>query len=133
MGYMPLQNAVLGALNERPRYPHVVSSEAAERLSSLEWSVVTVARVDRLSTLREPGRLATALSIVIGTRNNPRLACARLEALRQIAVLVWRRGLGVPVDKVTAFTQAGFTLGQYELLVATVTCGRSASAKRLQT
>ena len=55
------------------------------RLGALEWLVVAIARRDRFSSLRRPGRLSTALRSVFGSPN-PMLADERLEALRRMAV-----------------------------------------------
>jgi hypothetical protein len=87
------------------------------KLSALEWSVVALARNDRLSTLRNPGRISMAMSCLFGFQHNPRLADPRLEALRRIAVLSWHRELAVHGSEVKAFVAAGFTLEQYELVV----------------
>lgn len=102
------------------------------RLSPLEWSVVALSRRDPLSSLRSPGRIAIAMGDVFGTRRTSRLACPRLEALRRIAVLSWHRGFAVHAREVTAFTNAGFTLDQYELLVTSVSRAWAAPARRGQ-
>lgn len=129
MGYMHF-DVVTGGATIAPTYgvPDTLASSEA-RLSPLEWSVVALARGDSLSSLRSPGRIAIAMGGVFGTRQNPRLACPRLEALRRIAVLSWHRGFAVPGHEVTAFTTAGFTLDQYELLVASTSRARVTSAK----
>jgi hypothetical protein len=105
---------------------------ASEHLSPLEWSVVALARRDRLSTLREPGRVAIAMGGLFGTRHSPRLACARLEALRRLAVLVWRRGSAVDAQELAAFTEAGFTSGQYRLVIESVATARAVPARKWQ-
>lgn len=93
------------------------------RLSALEWLVVAIARRDRLSSLRTPGRMAMALGTLFGNGRNPRLADPRLEALRRIAVLSWRRGYTVPGHEVRAFLAAGYTPEQYELVVDSISKG----------
>jgi hypothetical protein len=98
----------------------------ATGLSALEWSVVAIAQHDRLSSLRQPGRIATALGTVFGDRPNPRLADPRLEALRRVAVHAWHRGYGVPRAEIRAFHAAGYTIEQYETLLASISRGRAA-------
>ncbi len=101
--------------------------KAAAGLTSLEWSVVALAQRDGLASLGQPGRMAMALGVIFGgDRPNPRLADTRLEALRRIAVLAWRRGYAVPVSELRAFLAAGFSDEQYEVLQASISRGRAA-------
>lgn len=94
-------------------------------LSALEWSVVAIAGRDRLSSLREPGRVAMALGTLFGRGTNPRLADPRLEALRRLAVLTWHHGYAVPVSAIKAFLAAGFSTDQYETVAASIETGRT--------
>ena len=89
------------------------------RFSDLEWSVIRLARVDRLWTIRKAGPLRRMWNALLG-RNNPQLANERLEALRQMAVLSWHYGFSVPGQDVSEFIAAGFTPDQYERLVNSV-------------
>ncbi|RDE06882.1 hypothetical protein [Sphingomonas aracearum] len=93
------------------------------RLSALEWSVVALARRDSLSSLRTPGRIAVAMRVVLKTPN-PRLADERLEALRRMAVLAWHHNYAVPGHEVKAFLAAGFTLAQYDTMMASLSAAR---------
>ena len=88
-------------------------------LTSLEWSVVSIARNDGRATLRRPGRLTAVLRLLFDQRN-PRLADDRLEALRRLAVLVWLAGPDVPSDELRVFLEAGFTREQFETILASV-------------
>ncbi|HTG38702.1 hypothetical protein [Sphingomonas sp.] len=98
----------------------------ATGFSALEWSVIGIARRDRLSTLRQPGRrMARVRTVLFGERPNPRLADTRLEALRRIAVLSWHHGYTVDSDEVRAFLNAGFDIRQYELLVDSIAADRA--------
>ncbi|HZU50935.1 MAG TPA: hypothetical protein VE968_03575 [Sphingomicrobium sp.] len=97
------------------------------RFSDLEWSVIRLARLDRLWTLRTPTRLSRFFRRLVGRNPNPALANPRLETLRRIAVLSWHFGFTVPGDDISEFLRAGFSLEQYELLVSTV---RGMAAKR---
>jgi hypothetical protein len=108
------------------------SSECPEaRLSALEWSIVAVARSDRLSSLREPGRLSAALAGLFGRRSGDKAPDTRLEALRRIAVLAWHCGWQVPTSELRAFVKAGFSLDQYELVQARIARGRTARRRRI--
>ncbi|MCD2322778.1 hypothetical protein LQ953_01965 [Sphingomonas sp. IC-56] len=94
--------------------------------SALEWQVVAIAQKDRLSSLRNPSRLGTALGVVFGSRRaNPRLADPALEALRRLAVLAWHRGYAIPDREVRTFHDAGYTPDQYDALLASISRGRA--------
>jgi hypothetical protein len=104
-----------------------IGRETRSGFSALEWQVVAIAQQDRLSSLEEPGRLSVALGMIFGgQRPNPKLADARLEALRRVAVLAWHRGYALPPHEIRAFHQAGFTPDQYETLLASISQGRAA-------
>lgn len=104
---------------------------AVPRYSALEWSVIALARNDRPSTLRRPGRMALALGVLFGERANPRLADPKLEALRRIAVLSWRRGYSVAPAEVRAFIAAGYTPDQYELLLDSISMDQTARQRTI--
>lgn len=93
---------------------------SSPRFSDLEWSVIRLARIDALWTIRPAGRLRRAWNRFIG-RGNPELANPQLEALRRIAVLSWHYGFTVASEAVADFISAGFSLAQYELLVSSIT------------
>lgn len=98
----------------------------AAGLSALEWSVVALARRDRLSSLGTPGRLSMALGAIFGgVRTSPTLADPRLEALRRMAVLSWRRGFLIPTSELKAFLAAGFSIDQYEALMTSIGAARA--------
>ena len=88
--------------------------------TSLEWSVIRLARVDGLSTLRPAGRLRRFWKWLMGRSGSPQLANERLEALRRMAVLSWHYGFTVPGDDVASFMSAGFSPDQYELMVSSI-------------
>jgi hypothetical protein len=112
-------------LAEPPR-----TAAAPPRLSGLEWSIVALAGRSSLASLREPGRVATALGSLFGRSPDKRLADARLEALRRIAVLAWHHSWKVPTSELRAFVAAGFSLDQYELVQASISRGRAARRQR---
>jgi len=99
------------------------------RLSPLEWSVVALARRDRLSSLGHPSRMAIAMRAVF-KQHNPRLADERLEALRRAAVLTWHHGYVVPSHEVDAFLAAGFTADQYEAMADSIGVARAGNQRR---
>lgn len=98
----------------------------------LEWSVIRLARVDGLWTIRKAGTLRRMWNALLG-RNNPELANGRLEALRRMAVLSWHYGFTVPGDDVAAFLSAGFSTDHYELLVSSIRKAVSADTIRSST
>lgn len=94
--------------------------------SALEWQVIAIARGDGRRSLATPGRLAVALGMIFGgQRPNPRLADARLEALRRFAVLAWHDGDDVAPAECDAFEAAGFTPAQRSLLMASIARARN--------
>ena len=99
------------------------------RVGAVEWSVIALARNDRLSSLREPGRLSVALRAVM-RQNNPCLADERLEALRRMAVLAWHQSFQVAASELRAFFDAGFTHGQYEPMMASIAAARTQRRRR---
>ena len=99
--------------------------------SPLEWSIIRLARIDRLWTIRTAGRLRRFWNWFVG-RGNPELANPKLEALRRMAVLTWHFGFTVPGEDVSEFISAGFSPDQYELMAgcinATISAPRKAAA-----
>lgn len=89
---------------------------ASEGLTSLEWLVVALAQRDRLSSLETPGRIATMLGTLFGSRPNPRLADARLEALRRFVVLVRNLRDRLPQGETARLLAAGFSRAQARLV-----------------
>lgn len=90
-----------------------------EAFSPLEWSVIRLARIDDLWTIRPAGPIRRFWNVLLG-RTNPELANVRLEALRKVAVLGWHFGFTIPDPDVADFLSAGFSPAQYELLVTSV-------------
>jgi hypothetical protein len=124
MGYLAFSELGGGDVLDRaaPLADKAAAAGPAPTLSALEWSVVAIAWSDRLSSLRRPGRIARAIGLFGG--HNPRLADPRLEALRRMAVLTWHHGYTVPPHEVRAFTDAGYSAEQYELLVDSIAAAR---------
>lgn len=127
MAYLNFSDVQGGIYGEAPR----AAPRANTGFSALEWSVVAIAQKDRLSSLNQPGRIASALGVVFGDRPNPRLADSRLEALRRMSVLAWHRGYAVPASEIRAFKDAGFNTDQYETLLASISRGRASLNQRV--
>jgi hypothetical protein len=115
-----------------PRLTLVASQLAAEpaRLSAFDWSIVALAERDSLASLREPGRLARAMELLFGLGQPNKLANSRSETLRRIAVWAWRRGWTIPQSEIDAFVEAGFTLGQLELIQTSIARSRDTAKAR---
>jgi hypothetical protein len=105
--------------------PAVPKTSVKPGFSDLEWSVIDLARLDRLWTIRTPGLLRRFCNWLVN-RGNPRLANPRLEALRRMAVLSWHFGFTVAGDDVADFLAAGFSADQYELMVRRIRAAATA-------
>ena len=129
MAYVNFSTDPMLAYAGSPRHDVVAAPETG--LSPLEWSVVALARRDRIGSLAQPGRVSIALGKLFGTwQKNPRLADARLEALRRMAVLSWHRGFAVPASELRAFLGAGFSAAHYETLLVSISAARLRRAAR---
>ena len=123
MAYMDLSNAFTAGAEPLVRNVPVVRAKAAS-LSPLEWLVVAIAERDHLSSLRAPGRLATVLGALFGSRRPANLASPRLEALRRMAVMLWQRGDAVAREEIIAFMSAGYSRAQLELVTESIETAR---------
>lgn len=119
MAYLALTDGIASALaptGSQTFAPAAPKADSPAGFSALEWSVVMLARHDRPSSLREPGRVTKWLGRIFGEAFNRRLADPRLEALRRMAVLTWHHSYSVPKAELKAFFAAGFSADHYELL-----------------
>jgi len=119
MAYLDLEHPFAAPATART----AADAPATPGFSALEWSVIAVARRDKISSLSEPGPVSRAFGGLFGLGKTSRLAEPKLETLRRLAVHAWRRGYALPASEVSAFLTAGFTMAQAELLVASVTGG----------
>jgi len=117
MAYLAKIEPQSGTVIEFPSGGRIASEP---EFSPLEWSVIRLARLDQLWTIRPRGPLRRFYHWMIN-RGNPSLANERLEALRRMAVLSWHFGFTVPGEDVADFLSAGFTPEQYELVVTSMT------------
>jgi hypothetical protein len=108
-----------------PGPDHVVSDAT---FGDLEWSVVRLARNDRLWSIRPLGRVRRLVNWLLNI-GSLELANDRLEALRKAAVLSWHFGFSIPGQDVTDFLSAGFTAEQYEQMVLSIADARTASSR----
>jgi hypothetical protein len=122
MGYLAFAETAAGSAAAPVTFAPATTQA---RFSPLEWSVIALAKRDRIASLREPGRISVAMGMVFGDRPNPRLADPKLEALRRLAVLSWHYGYTVPGEAVRDFLGAGFTARQYELMVDSIAADRA--------
>lgn len=95
----------------------------------VEWKVIGLARHDGIRSLRAAGRWDRLRTLIFGHRPDPRLASPRLEALRRLAVEAWHRGYAVSLLALAEFRKAGFSKAQLELLLATISAGRTLGNK----
>lgn len=118
MAYLAVNEALDFAL--MPQRVAALSASAPKAkpagFSALEWSVVMLARHDRPSSLREPGRIGRLLGRIFGDSYNRRLADPKLEALRRMAVLTWHHGYAVTTPQIEGFLAAGYSPDHYDLL-----------------
>jgi hypothetical protein len=100
-------------------------SGEATGFSALEWTVIALARRDRLSSLESPGPVARAFGGLFGLGRQSSLADPRLEALRRFAVHAWHKGYTLPVSEIKRFLSTGFSAAQLETLLASVSSQRA--------
>lgn len=122
MAYLDTREAFAGA-------SPVGSSSIPAVFERSEWEVIVLAQRDDLASLREPGRIARTFAKLFGGNPDRRLASPRLEALRRLAVHAWHRGYAVPVSAMKAFKEEGFSPDQLELLLASISQGRTADRR----
>jgi len=114
-----------------PATARAVAQPDTPALSPLEWSVVALAQKDRLSSIERPSRIALAMGRLFGSRRSTDLADPRLEALRRLAVIAWHRGYAIASSEIRRFLEAGFSMAQYELVLASISRGRDARNARV--
>jgi hypothetical protein len=85
------------------------------RFTALEWQVIALAERDPMSSIREPGRIATAMGSIFGGHTHSRLADAQLEGLRRSAVIAWH-GPTLSDGEIADFLEAGYSHEHLTLL-----------------
>jgi hypothetical protein len=125
MGYLDL-NAAYGQAAPLDAFTgHATARGEAAEFSALEWTTILFARRDGLSSLAAPGRFTRLVRRLFGLAAKPRLADARLEALRRFAIFAWEHGYNAPKSELIAFKNAGYTVAQAETLLASIAIART--------
>ncbi|QJU58616.1 hypothetical protein HL653_13340 [Sphingomonas sp. AP4-R1] len=125
MGYLDLNAAYAQTPPLDAFTGHAAARGEVAEFSPLEWTTILMSRRDGLSSLGTPGRFARFLGRLFGIDHKPRLADARLEALRRFAVLSWVHGYNVPKSEFGVFKAAGYSMSQAETLLASVAITRA--------
>ncbi|MDO6416813.1 hypothetical protein Q4F19_20690 [Sphingomonas sp. BIUV-7] len=133
MAYMDLNQAFAGGVPYLPAetVAKTPAQGAGTGFSGLEWSVIALSAKDTLASLGEPGRLSRALGSLFGLGSSSKLADPRLEALRQTAVQAWHHGYLLPASEIGRFIAAGFSLDQFETMLASIATRRSTRRQRI--
>jgi hypothetical protein len=113
-----------------PMMPARLAVALAGGFSQREWSIIRLAREDRLSSLREESKVRRFLRLFFGFERKTPLSNPTLEALRRIAVQGWHHGYNVSSAEISAFLAAGYSIDQYDVLLAHIGRERAASARR---
>ena len=104
--------------------------EEATEFDMREWSVVNLAREDRLSSVRPESGFGRVVRLIFGIKRQNGLSDPKLEALRRIAVLSWHHGYNIASSALREFFEAGFSHRQYELLLKHIGTARAARVRR---
>ncbi|HWJ68686.1 MAG TPA: hypothetical protein VNS79_01345 [Sphingobium sp.] len=102
----------------------------ADAFSQREWTIIRLAREDRVSSLREETAFKRFLRLIFGLERKTPFSDPALEGLRRIAVLSWHHGYNVDGAEVAAFLDAGYSTDQYELLLAHIGRERAVPVRR---
>ena len=104
--------------------------ETVREFTPREWTVIRLARQDRLSSLREEGEFKNFLRLVFGFARKTGLSDPKLEALRRIAVLSWHYSYNVNASEIGDFLAAGYSIEHYDAMLVHMGLERAASATR---
>ncbi|WP_333606093.1 hypothetical protein [Novosphingobium sp.] len=129
MAFIDFSGAMSQALNASK---HDLSAESRSfgPLSTLELRVVELARDDGLETLRPPRRRGWLGRLVLGpVPASPMLADNRLEALRRLAVQVWRQGYLLPSSALREAHEAGYDEAQIGAVIDSIGRSRALSGR----
>lgn len=131
MAYLDLDNPFPAPAGARKARREATLVADLPGFSALEWSVIALAKRDTIASLGTPGRLSRALGGVFGRSTTSKLADPRLEALRRMAVHAWRYGFALPMAEIDRFVAAGYSEGQIETMVTSITGTRIGSNRRV--
>jgi hypothetical protein len=132
MAYLDLDLAAPGgtAILQRRVAPARAAPVDHADFNQREWTVIGLAREDRLSSLREESEFVEFLRLIFGIRRKPPLSNPKLEALRRMAVLSWHYGYNIDSRDLGAFLAAGYSTDQYDAMLAHMSSERAASTQR---
>ena len=116
----PVHEALVPPTLAHIELAHREEAVAEAQFTDLEWSIIRLAQVHGLWTLRPATRMRRFWNRLLARNPNPTLSNPRLESLRRMAVLSWQFGFTVDGQDIADFTRAGFSLEQYELLVISI-------------
>ncbi len=131
MAYLDL--ALHGGTAAAVQFPFLPAQpvrEAVSDFSQREWLVIRLARDDSLSSLREEGEFKQLLRKIFGYERKKPLSDPRLEALRRMAVLSWHHRYNVNATDIAEFLTKGYSIDQYDAMLAHMGRERAASARR---
>lgn len=94
----------------------LADAAADATFAPLELQVIDLAEIDPVASIGPPTRFARWFESWFGIARPTPLADARLEALRRFAVLARVTDGELPVEEVTRFLDAGFTVLQAQTL-----------------
>jgi len=105
-----------------------IASREGNVLTTLDWTVVAIARMEKHRSAESKGRLVRFLRQYLRLSPGPRLASERLEALRLFCVRAWHCHV-VRGPDMRALIEAGYTRSDaMELLTHITRCRGTAPA-----
>lgn len=132
MAYLDFAEPGFATLPSLAASPARAANDSRLDFSQREWTIIRLARQDRLSSLREESEFIGFLRLLFGFERQRPLSDPKLEALRRIAVLSWHHGYNVAGSEVGAFLSAGYSTDQYDAMLAHVGRERAASFQRIR-
>ncbi|HKR90842.1 hypothetical protein [Novosphingobium sp.] len=129
MAFIDFSGAMSQVLDAR-KHDLSTNSGPSGLLSALELRVVELARDDGLETLRSPRRRGWLGKLIFGpVPVSPTLADNRLEALRRLAVQVWRQGYLLPSSALREAYEAGYNEAQVGAVIDSIGRSRTLSGR----
>jgi len=115
-----------------PFVPAEPVREAESGFNAREWLVIRLARDDSLSSLREESDFKQFLRKIFGYERKRPLSDPRLEALRRMAVLSWHHRYNVNATDIAEFLSKGYSIDQYDAMLAHMGRERAVSSRRIR-
>lgn len=130
MAYLEPLQEMAGTFSSPAPPPHHDPDQTTIIFSPLEWSIIDIAREDRLSSTRPPTVWGMLAARIFGEQYNPQLANPKLEALRRMAVLTWHHGYMIAETEIWDFIRAGYSVEHYDLLAKEISFSRNLNSNR---